>query len=598
MQKAIFRGLIVSVMVIILIIMSSILMADPSEVYLSLTRLAITPTRYEKEILLLPNSVSVVTKEDIKMSNTKQTTEILGELPGLFIRKTGDFGRADVDIRGIGGNGRQIGVFIDGRPDKMGVFGCAVTHTLPLNNVEKIEVIRGPESVLYGSDAFGGVINIITHRAQKKMEGYFTTSMGTYNTQNYRLQQGSKLDKLDYLISIDKRSSNGHKENSAYDSRDFSGQIGYALPDNSDISFSGKYFSGTKNEPAPSPAGTWNNYDRGSADLTYTKKAGDFDSSVKVYRTFGEHTFFDGFHSKDYTNGAMLHGKTNIGTDNKLSAGVDYRYQFGDILNTSPAKFIGQYHKYEYGVYVNDEHTFLEKIIVSGGARYNYDELAKSNVTPKIGLVYNIIEGTILRGIWSKGFRAPQINDLYLWGGNTELKPEKITNTEAGMRQRIGQAIDVDISVFSMKGKDLIQSVSGKNLNVGDFKFSGIETMLNARFTDSLNGQVNYTCFDPGTQTTGRPKDKIGASLNYAQGKLSGTFTGQYISRYYSADNSTGRIDDYLIFNTKGDYRILSNLSIFAAIDNLTNKEYQVYSSGLYTMPKRTFYLGLNYIFG
>src|SRR3989339_163983 len=88
-----------------------------SDVYLSLTRKAVTPSGYEQEIEKLPVSVSVVTKDDIKMSNAKQATEILGGLPGVFIKKTGDFGRADVDIRGIGGNGRQLGIFIDGRPD-------------------------------------------------------------------------------------------------------------------------------------------------------------------------------------------------------------------------------------------------------------------------------------------------------------------------------------------------------------------------------------------------------------------------------------------------------------------------------------------------
>ncbi|MFH1259159.1 MAG: TonB-dependent receptor [Elusimicrobiota bacterium] len=580
------------------VLVSTAVIGFSAEVYLSLERKMITASRYEQWINKLPVSASVITKEDIKMSNAKQTTDILGQLPGIFIRKSGDFGRADIDIRGIGGNGRQLGIFIDGRPDKMGVFGCSVTHTLPMNNVERIEVIRGPESVLYGSDAFGGVVNIITKRAAKKLEGNFLASLGTFNTQNYLFQQGSKIDKVDYFISVNKRSTAGHKENSSFKATDYSGQFGYALSGYSDISLSSKYFTGIKNEPFPSAAGTWNDYGRGSVDLTYNRIAGNFNNSLKIYRSFGEHKFSNGFHSKDYTDGLMAHSKTKLLENNELSVGLDYRYQFGDVLNTAPAFMIGHYHKYEYGVYINDEHTFLEKLTLNGGARYNNDEFAKDIVNPKLGVVYNTLNGTILRGIWSRGFRAPQINDLFLWGGNKDLKPEKVTNTEIGLRQKFGESIDLDLAGFIMKGADLIQSRAGKNVNIGDFEFKGIETMLIAKISDSFNTQVNYTYFDPGTQTTGRPGNKAGASLKYSKKKVNAIITGEYAGRYYSGDNSTGKIDDYLLFNTKVDYKLLNNLSVFGAIDNLTDKEYQIYNGGLYTMPKRTLTLGLNYIFG
>jgi outer membrane cobalamin receptor len=571
--------------------------SNAEDVYLSLERKVVTASRYETDIKRLPVSVSVVTEDDIKMSNAKQTTGILGELPGLFIRKTGDFGRADVDIRGIGDNGRQIGIFIDGRPDKMALFGCSVTHTLPMNNVERIEVIRGPESVLYGSEAFGGVVNIITKRPKKRFEGNLTSSFGTFNTQNYLLQLGSKLEKIDYFISVDRRTTDGHKENSSYNATDFSGEIGYSISKNSLLTFSGKNFSGKKYEPLPSPIGTWNDYNRGSVDLTYKYNTDNLQSSAKIYRSFGEHQFSDGFHSKDYTNGVMLHGDTNILENNKLSMGLDYRFQFCDVLNTAPTKFIGEYHKYEYGIYINDEHTFFEKLSLTAGARYNYDEIAKDIVTPKFGVVYNTLKGTILRGIWSQGFRAPQLNDLYLWSGNPDLKPEKVTNTEIGLRQKLAKNVDIDIAGYIMKGQDLIEVRSGKKQNIGEFEYKGIETMLITKISDSLNGQINYTYFDPGTKTTGRPGEKYGASLKYAKDKLSAILSGEYVGKYYSQDNSQGKINDYLVINTKVNYNILEYLTLFVAVDNVTDTEYQIYNNRLYTMPKRTVTAGLNLTF-
>ena len=571
--------------------------AFSSDVYLSLTRKAVTPSGYEREIEKLPVSVSVVTKDDIKMSNAKQATEILGGLPGVFIKKTGDFGRADVDIRGIGGNGRQLGIFIDGRPDKMGIFGCSVTHTLPMNNVERIEVIRGPESVLYGSDAFGGVVNIITKRPSKKLEGNFTASGGTFNTQNYLFEQGSKFDKFDYNLAINKRSGNGHRENSGFNASDFAGKFGYSLSGGAEILLGAKYFTGIKNEPFPSVAGTWNDYGRGAVHLSYNNTSGNLDNSIKIYRSFGEHRFSDGFHSRDFTDGVILRGKTNAFVNNELTIGADYRYQAGDVLNAAPAALIGSYHKYEYGAYINDEHTFFEKLTISGGARYNYDEFAKAIINPKLGVVYNTPGGTTIRAILSHGFRAPQINDLYLWGGNKNLEPEKVVNNEIGARRQLGGLGYIDVAGFIMKGSGLIQTVAGKNVNTGDFEFKGVESILSLKFSESLNGQLNYTYLDPGIYTTGRPGDKAGASLKYAKDKLNAIITGEYVGRYFAADNSSNRIGDHVILNTKIDYRLLRDMSVFAAVDNITGESYQLYYNGLYTMPGATLTLGANYAF-
>lgn len=560
--------------------------------------LHLTRSRGERSTVNLPQSLSVVTAEDIGMSNAKQTTDILGELPGLFIRRTGDFGRADVDIRGIGGNGRQVGVFIDGRPDKMGLFGCAVTHTLPMNDVERIEVIRGPESVLYGSDAFGGMVNIVTRRAQDAYEGNFTASHGTNNTQNYRLAQGGKNGAFDYYFSVDRRTTDGHAENAAYNATDLSGRAGYALSSASSLLVSGKWFTGIKNEPFPSAAGTWNDYGRGSADVTYAYQGAGTEATAKVYRSFGEHVFSDGFRSKDHTDGVMLHGSAMLMADNVVSAGLDYRYQFCDVLNTSPASMIGQYHKYEYAMYVNDEHTFFDRWTLNAGARCSTDEFAGTELTPRLGLVFNSLTGTVVRGIVSRGFRAPQLNDLYLWGGNTDLKPEKVVNYELGVKQSFGEAVTCDVTAFVMDGADMIQVRSGRNQNIGDFEFRGVETQFSASLSEHWYGRMNYTYFDAGSQTTGRPGDKAGASLRYTGGLWKAMAGVSYVGRYYAGDNETNRIDDYLLANCRVEYTVLRGLDVFAAVDNVGDTEYQVYSSGVYTMPKRTVTAGVNYRFG
>jgi len=105
---------------------------------------------------------------------------------------------------------------VDGRPEKMGLFGCTVTHAFPLDNVERIEIVRGPSSVLYGSEALGGVVNILTHMPKEKFETDFEATYGSFNTQQYNLKHGGNFNRLSYFLTVDRRSSNGHRENSEY----------------------------------------------------------------------------------------------------------------------------------------------------------------------------------------------------------------------------------------------------------------------------------------------------------------------------------------------------------------------------------------------
>ncbi|OYD17402.1 hypothetical protein CH330_00220, partial [candidate division WOR-3 bacterium JGI_Cruoil_03_51_56] len=144
--------------------------SQPDSSVMVLDEIVVTAERVRHPIRDIAASVSLVTAKDIGRTNARTATDELSSLPGVFIQKTGQFGRTDLDIRGIGDRGTKILVLVDGRPEKMSLFGCTVTHTLPVNNIERIEVVRGPLSVLYGSDAMSGVVNIVTRRAKEPLE--------------------------------------------------------------------------------------------------------------------------------------------------------------------------------------------------------------------------------------------------------------------------------------------------------------------------------------------------------------------------------------------------------------------------------------------
>lgn len=588
----------------IIILLITQKLSSQQEVYLSAEKIAYTPTRYDMEVKNLPLSASVVTAEELKQLNLYQTTDILDLIPGVFITKTSAFGRADVNIRGIGNNGRQLGIFIDGRPDKMAIMGCSVTHTLPFNNVERIEIIRGPESVLYGAEAFGGVVNIVTRKTKKDFEASLNLYGGSFNTQISRFQLGQKFGNFNYFISADRRYSDGHTTNSSYKATDFDGNLGYVFCDGSQVRFSGKYFDGLKYEPLPATVGTWNDYKRGSLDLSYDKNFSFANLTTKIYRSFGEHKFSDGWHSKDTTDGAILYGNSKILKDNTLSYGIDYRKQWGEILGGVGPKFLKEYQKYDYGIYLDDKHVFFEKLTVNLGARYHYDEYAKDYISPKAGVVFSLFENTILRGLWSNGFRPPHLNDLFLFASaNPDLKPEKITNVEFGLRQEISKIAYFDITVFNMKGEDLIQVVSGKKQNIGKFDFDGLEFITEVNPLKWLKFSLNYSYLDTKDKVVAQPKNKVVGVFSFKYGKFSGSLSDEYVNEYYYlAGNAKQKLDDYNVLNLKLTYEIVKNLNLYTTVDNLTDLEYKIYTevpsaSGVYTMPRRTFGLGVVYNF-
>ncbi len=567
---------------------------------LDLGEIVITPTKTEKAVRDLSLSVGVVTREQIAASTANSATEILNILPGVFVHKTGDFGRADVVIRGHGSRGRRVMVLVDGKPEKMGLFGCTITHALPLDNIERIEVVRGSSSVLYGSDALGGVINIITKEPQEKSEGDLTLAYGSFDTQLYRLRQGGKLGDFNYYFTFDKRDSRGHRPNSDYNHNNFNLRLGQDLIEDLKLTFSTRYFDGFKREPEPSTSGTWNDYERGAYDLTFEGSFFDMQQMLKLYRNFGHHRFSDGWESKDYTLGAMFHLNLKPLEGNDLLVGAEFREQGGKVISGGIS---GKYDKDEFALFFHDEHKlFDERLILNGGLRYNDDNRAGSIVCPAAGLVWHIFDTTSFRTSVNKGFRAPQLNELKFFGSsNPDLKPERSWNYEWGLNQKLSDNLNLDFVYFILQADEFIAVRSGKFQNIDEVDFRGIETALEYLPSENLSLRLSFTHQDSEEYTQGRPENELDLLFLYKMDKFTFSATGQYVDNYFAADNEQEAIPNFFLVNTKLLYNISSALEAYLEINNLFNVEHKLYvdlagsAAGVYTQPGRTFSLGLTY---
>ncbi len=169
----------------------------------------------------------------------------------------------------------------------------------------------------------------------------------------------------------------------------------------------------------------WEDYKRGSVDLNYSKNTDDWNGFIKAYRNFGEHLFADGWNSRDYTDGVIVHGSKKLLDTNELIGGLEFKNMDGDVLGGVPN--LGEYKMYDYAGYLTDSQTFFQKLTINAGARYNNDEVSGTSFNPQAGAVYKVVDGTTLRANVSNGFRDPDMFHLYLEPfSNPNLKPEHV----------------------------------------------------------------------------------------------------------------------------------------------------------------------------
>ncbi len=564
---------------------------------------ALAPARAVKDCSL---SVSVLRNEDIRAARTANALSLLGFWPGIFVQQTGDFGRADIDIRGVGQYGRRITILVDGRPEKMGLFGCAVTHAFPLDNVERIEVVRGPASVLYGSEAMGGVINLITRAPQQKSETEVSAAYGTFATQWINLRQAGKFDRWSYVFTFDDRKSQGHLPHSDYRSHALTGKLTYYLSKDFHLLLNAKYFDGKKSEYGPVDfplTDFWNHYQRGSFDLTVEKIASEKNLLLKFYQNFGHHQFSDGWHSRDQILGSLFRYSCRLGQANELTFGGDARILGGKSYN--PPK--GSWEKSEWAVFGQDELVIRQKLILSAGFRLHHDSVFGFKFSPHFGLVLKVDEKTTWRAAVNNGFRSPQLNELYIFPfSNPRLRPENLWNYETGLQRRVGRAASLSLTVFHLEAKDLIETAFNpypphkfKFLNTGNYRFSGAELSFEAAFRPNLSLLLFYSYLDPREKTRGRPGHKWDGSLRWNLNEtLFLSLQGQYVTNYYAEDYHRHRLSPYLLFNSRLEARLFSPFLLFAEIRNLLNEKYHLFvdipgvAAGIYAMPGRSVNFG------
>ncbi|MBN2301173.1 MAG: TonB-dependent receptor [Lentisphaerae bacterium] len=595
----------------------------------------VTATAIERKVTDITSAVSVIDSAEIEKSNANYVMDVIGYLPSVYIRRDAIYGRQDIEIRGLGSNLRRIQTLIDGRPEKMSLFGCTVAQTLPLANVERIEVIRGPESVLYGTDAMGGVVNIITRRLlDPGYESSVVLSYGSYETLHGVLRHGGHIGAFDYYITYDRKETDGYRDNSAYNADFLSLRTGYELNDVWRLEFSAQYFDDTARDPGPENAPYTNNdemaYVRYSWDADLIGKWDNSKFLITIYHNEGEHEFNmpsidDYWHSKDRTLGVLTYYARDIyeqgNTKDTLTAGYEFKHQWAEPQDdwttwaqaNMPARFMdfGPYERNNHDIFAFNEFT-KSRWIQTLGLRGHWDDHAEAwEALPQIGLLCHATEATTARAKIAKGFRQPRFSELHLFPAHNEnLNPEEVWSYEVALTHILAPGLSAFVNPFYMNVENFIETVPNDapppmtiNQNSGEFIIQGIEVGLEVQPVDDLNITVHYTYTDiedgpadnPNIHREGKPEHVVNAVLGYRIGSIAVSLEGEYVAGLYDSDLLAGgdilKVDDFVVFGLKGTYRAGRNIEVFAGIENLLDENYEQIPG--YPMPGTTVSMGV-----
>ncbi len=572
-----------------------------------------TPVKVNRNSV--PMAVSVVNRSQIEESDESAILPILnGRVPGLFVTERGvtGFGVAagsagQISIRGIGGNPTTgVLMLIDGHPQFMGIMGHPLPDSYVASDVERVEVIRGPASILYGSNAMGGVINIITRtQSREGIHGNARLSYGSFNTQKYMGSLGYKKDKFSAFVSGNHDQTDGHRPNSDFKITNGYLKLGYDFNEHFSASTDVSLASFEASDPGPdtlnAQSGQRIDILRGYWAFTLLNEFENSSGALKLFYNFGEHNITDGFHSTDHNYGLNFYEAFHLFEGNTITTGFDLMNYGGvaeneKVINGAGILFADTTIT-EYGIYAFTQQD-LGKLILNAGLRFQHHSEYGGIWIPSVGFAYKLNPQTSWKGNVSKGFRSPTMRELFMWGPNPNLDPETIWNYETGILAAFAEkSVQTELTFFLVNGDNLIVNAGPPDgfMNTGEISNKGIELALKTELVKNLAIDATYSYIHMKQPVFATPEHHLYLNGNYRIGKFQFNANIQYVGNLDNDPSPFTNSESYTLLNAKAMYLLTGNLKVYLSGENLLDTAYEV--NRYYTMPGPTFFAGVSFMF-
>ncbi len=590
----------------------------------ALQEIVVTGTRNAVDIRHLPMTVNVIGTEKLnEQHQVNVLPTVMQQVPGLMITSRAMMGygvstgaAGGILMRGVSGGAGQLLVLIDGHPQYNGVYGHPISDSYQTLMAERVEVLRGPASVLYGSNAMGGVLNIVTksmHEDGVKTE--INLGAGSYGTVQTEASNRIRSGKFGSTIAAQYNRTDNHRRHMGFEQYggymklgcDFTSHWNAYLDAN--ITHFNSSYPGAVSAPLYD-ADQW--ITRGVVSAALENHFNRTNGAVSVYSNFGRHKIDDGtadpavptqrfFRSKDALTGISLYQTTQLFSGNHLTMGVDFQHIYGNAYYTSkatgekldtPNKQSGRSHRNEVAGYVDFRQDVASWLTIDAGIRLDHHSITGSEWIPQMGVVVRPTATGELKAMASKGFRNPTMRELYLYPpSNEELEPERLWNYELSWRQRLG-AFTYGANLFYLKGDNMIQTINRKNVNTGEIENYGLELEAAWNVDSHWSISSNHSLLHMENKIVGAPEYKGFIGANYRNNRWSAVAGVQYLANLYTAVGADEKKENFCLLNASVGYELCRQVNLWVRGENLLAQEYEINLG--YPMPKATFMAGVN----
>lgn len=597
----------------------------------AINEVVVTGTRSETDVRHLPMTVSVVGRPQLEASQQTSVLPVLNsQVPGFFSTSRGVMGygvatgaSGQMSLRGIGGPAQAglpttgLLVLIDGHPQYMGLMGHPIADAYQTMMAERVEVLRGPASVLYGSNAMGGVINIVTRKMQEDgIRTNINIGAGSYGSIQTEATNRIRKGRFSSTVTASYNRTDGHRADMAFEQYGGYAKLGYDFTDNwkvwGDVNIT--RFNATNPGSVMKPyIDNDQRITRGMTSFALENHYEKTSGALSFFYNWGDHWINDGyqpggeplqyrFNSNDQMFGVSWYQSVQLFQGNRLTVGADYFHFGGEAWNqffdghreTSANKSLN-----EVAGYVDFRQDIAAWLTLDAGARVDYHSQTGTEFIPQVGLAFHLPENAEIKAMASKGFRNPTIREMYMFPPqNPDLKPEKLWNYELSFSQRLmDNRLSYGLNVFYINGENLILRLPNPNgsgmlnQNSGEIENWGAEANVGYQFNPVWSVMTNYSWLHMENPVLASPEHKLYGGVNFRKGRWSASTGIQYVKGLYT-DLDAATKENFVLWDMQGSFKATNYLSFYVRGENLLAQRYEINAG--YPMPKATFMGGVN----
>ena len=597
----------------------------------AINEVVVTGTRSETDVRHLPMTVSVVGRPQLEASQQTSVLPVLNsQVLGFFSTSRGVMGygvatgaSGQMSLRGIGGPAQAglpttgLLVLIDGHPQYMGLMGHPIADAYQTMMAERVEVLRGPASVLYGSNAMGGVINIVTRKMQEDgIRTNINIGAGSYGSIQTEATNRIRKGRFSSTVTASYNRTDGHRADMAFEQYGGYAKLGYDFTDNwkvwGDVNVT--RFNATNPGSVMKPyIDNDQRITRGMTSFALENHYEKTSGALSFFYNWGDHWINDGyqpggeplqyrFNSNDQMLGVSWYQSVQLFQGNRLTVGADYFHFGGEAWNqffdghreTSANKSLN-----EVAGYVDFRQDIAAWLTLDAGARVDYHSQTGTEFIPQVGLAFHLPENAEIKAMASKGFRNPTIREMYMFPPqNPDLKPEKLWNYELSFSQRLmDNRLSYGLNVFYINGENLIIRLPNPNgsgmlnQNSGEIENWGAEANVGYQFNPVWSVMANYSWLHMENPVLASPEHKLYGGVNFRKGRWSASTGIQYVKGLYT-DLDAATKENFVLWDMQGSFKATNYLSFYVRGENLLAQRYEINAG--YPMPKATFMGGVN----